>query len=336
MRNFIVIDGHSDYPVQVFRERESGSRFVIEKKHLPFCTQGGVAMEVATVGGDFSNGTWNGKDPGTVLKTIAYIHQEMAESADSLRLVLTKNDLEKVGESGTLSMLLNLEGAACITGNYPLGKYYELGVRAMSLTHNGKNIFAHGCARDSGRGLSDLGRCLIEEINGYDMILDLVHINEYGFFEALDLAQRPPVVSHSNVKTICNSFRNLTDDQLKALSRRGGVVGLNCLGFLIDGAFENQTIDRLLDHLDYIVDLIGIDHVGFGPDYIDYMIDFTRENLKKFPLYRGDLQFAIGASCISDMQKFVDRLLNRGYLEPEVEKIMSLNFLRVYQQNLPE
>lgn len=321
MNNFIVVDGHSDYPVQVFREHRNGNTHVIENKHLPSCTAGGVVMEVITVGGDFSSGIWDGRDPVTVLKTIACIYREVGESQESLSLVLKKKDLEQVGKNGNLSMMLNLEGATCITQDFPLLKhYYDLGVRAMGLTHNHENIYAHGCVQNPGLGLTDMGKLLVEEINKYGIVLDLAHINERGFFQALDLAERPPVVSHSNAKKLCNSCRNLTDDQLKALSDRGGVVGLNCLGCLIDESLEKQTIDRLLDHLDYIVDLIGIGHVGFGPDYIN----------------PSELQFAIDAPNISNMPKFVDGLLSRGYADPEIKKIMSENFLRVYRQNLPE
>ncbi len=321
MSNYIVVDGHSDYPVQVFREHRNGNRHVIKKKHLPLCAAGGIVMEVVTVGGDFTSGAWDGRNPVTVLNTIACIHQEVGESQEVLCLVLKKNDLEQVGKNGNLSMMLNIEGAKCLTQDFPLLKhYYDLGVRAISLTHNHENIFAHGCLEKPNLGLTDMGKFLIEEINKYGIVLDLVHINETGFFQALDLAERPPVVSHSNAKKLCNSCRNLTNDQLKALSKRGGVVGLNCLGCLIDESLENQTIDRLLDHLDHIVDLIGIDHVGFGLDYNE----------------TGELQFAIGAPDISNMPKFVDGLLHRGYGEPEINKIMSKNFLRVYKQNLPE
>jgi len=337
MNNIAVVDGHSDYPIQVFRERQRGKKRVIERKHLPSCTKGGVVMEVVTVGGDFANSEWDGRNPDTVLKTLDYIHQEVAESPDFLRLVLRKSDLLKVGETGTLSMMLNLEGASCVTSDFSfLQTYYRLGVRAISLTHNNRNIFADGCAEKSGNGLSYLGKRLIKEINKYNMVLDLVHINKRSFFQALDLTERPVVVSHSNAKKICNSFRNLTDDQLKALADRGGVVGLNCLGFLIDDSFENQTVNRLLDHLDYIVELIGIDHVGFGPDYINYMMDLVMENLNGSNLFPGDLQYAIEADSVSFMQKIVKGLVIRGYKKEDIRKIMAQNFVRVYMEGLPE
>jgi len=337
MNNIIIVDGHSDYPVQVFRERKKGEQRVIERKHLPSCIKGGVVMEVATVGGDFSNSVWNGRDPYSVLQTLDYIHQEAAESPGCLKLVLTKSDLKKVGETGTLSMMLNLEGAACVTRDFSfLRNYYRLGVRALSLTHNTRNIFADGCVETSGGGLSDLGKSLVKEINKYNLILDLVHINEQGFFQALDLSERPVIVSHSNAKKLCSSFRNLTDDQLKALADKKGVVGLNCAGLLIDNVFENQTVERLLDHLDYIVELIGIDHVGFGPDYIDYMMDTVTEHLKRSTWFDGDLQYAIGAGDISFMPKFIEGLLVRGYKKEDIKKIMGENFLRIYMEGLPE
>jgi len=337
MNNLLIVDGHSDYPVYVFQQRQKGDQCVIKNNHLPACAKGGVVMEVATVGGDFKNRSWDGKNPDIVLKTLEYIHEEINETTDSLKLVLNKSDLAKIGLAGTLSIMLNLEGAACVTDDFSLlRQYYNLGVRAMSLTHNHINIFAQGCAEPSGRGLTDLGRRLVREINTYNMILDLAHINERCFFQALDLTRRPVIVSHSNVRQICNSFRNLTDAQIIAVAEKNGVVGLNCLGFLIDDEFENQTLERLLDHLDYIVDLTGIDHVGFGPDYNDYMIDATRENLKKTSLFKGELQYAIGADRVSATQDIVGSLIKRGYNESAIRKIMGGNFLRIYMEGLPE
>ncbi len=336
MKNLLIVDGHSDYPVYVFQEREKGNQKVIETRHLPACVKGGVVMEVATVGGDFQNKAWDGKHPDTVLKTLDYIHEEINMSPD-LSLVQKKNDLTKIGIPGTLSIMLNLEGAACVTDDFSLlHTYYKMGVRAMSLTHNQINIFAQGCAVPSGRGLTDLGKRLIREIDTYHMILDLAHINERCFFQVLEMTSRPVIVSHSNTRKLCNSLRNLTDTQLVSLAEKGGVVGLNCLGFLIDDVFENQTIERLLDHLDYMVDLIGIDHVGFGPDYNDYMINETRKNLESSPLFKGKLQYAIGADRVSATQAVMKKLLNRGYLERDIRKIMGENFLRLYMEGLPE
>lgn len=336
MNNLLIVDGHSDYPVYVFQEHQKGKQQVIETNHLPACAKGGVVMEVATVGGDFKNSAWDGKKPDTVMKTLEYIDKEVTESS-FLRLVLKKDDLTKIGLAGTLSIMLNLEGAACVTDDFSLlRKYYHMGVRSMGLTHNYKNIFAQGCAEPSGNGLTDLGKRLIGEINTYNMILDLAHINERCFFQALDLTLGPVIVSHSNARKLCNSFRNLSDTQLITIAQKGGVVGLNCLGFLIDDSFENQTIERLIDHLDYMVELIGIDHVGFGPDYNDYMIGETRQNLKKSNLFKGDLQYAIGADRVSETQFVVKKLVSRGYNERDIRKVMGENFLRVYMEGLPE
>jgi len=334
MKKNIIVNGHSDYPIQVFMEHCKGEKKVIEKKYLPACIKGGVNFEMATVGGDFSVGDWDGRKPNSILQTLDSIHREIADSPDCLKLVLGKKDLETVGTPGTLSMMLNLEGTACITSDFGyLRNYYRLGVRALSLTHNERNIFADGCAELSGGGLSEQGRQLVKEINQYGMVLDLVHINERGFFEALDLTERPVLVSHSNAKKVCNVFRNLTDDQLKALAARDGVVGLNFIGFMIDQISEKQTIERLLDHLDYIVDLIGIDHVGFGPDFIDYWADIAMES--------SDPNIAVGGYArevedISATPIFVLALAARGYSEDDRRKIMGGNFLRIYREGLPD
>jgi len=337
IKDLIIVDAHSDYPIQVLRERLADEHRVIETKHLPNVQAGGVTFETATVGGDFELGPHDMRDPANVLRTLDCVHQEVAESPETLRLVLKKSDLDDVGRKGTLSMMLALEGAAPVTSDFSLLRnYYRLGVRALSLTHNPRNIFADGCAETTGGGLSDLGKKLIREINQYDLILDLVHINERGFFEAMDLCDNTILVSHSNAKKLCNTFRNLTDDQLKALARHGGVVGVNCAGFMIDDQFEKQTLGKLLDHVDYMVELIGVDHVGFGPDYVDYMMDLLMEWLKRSTLPLETVQYAIGADDITGMPRFVQGLVQRGYSHEDVRKLMGGNFLRVYAQGLPD
>ncbi|THB74911.1 MAG: hypothetical protein D3926_21155 [Desulfobacteraceae bacterium] len=338
IKDLIIIDGHSDYPIQLLRARRTGNKKVIETDHLPGLKKGGVCFETVTVGGDFLLGPYEMRDPFNTLRAIDAVHQEVTESPDILQLVLKKSDLDEVGRPGTHSLMMALEGAAPITEDFSLLRnYYRLGVRALSLTHNLRNIFAEGCGEASSRtGLSLLGKDLIREINRYDLILDLVHINERGFFEALELCENPVLVSHSNARKLCNVFRNLTDEQLKAVAERGGVVGINCAGFMIDEVFENQTVQRLLDHVDYMIDLIGIDHVGYGPDYGDYIMDYIDEWLNRSSMAGVRVQYAIGAQEISATQVFVAGLMERGYTETDIRKIMGRNFLRVYREGLPD
>ena len=332
----IVVDGHSDYPLQILRERLKGKTHIIENQHLPRLRAGGIKLEVATVGADVVLDNLDFREPQNVLRVFDCIYKEIEESSGSIRLVLEKNDLNDLEDEGKLFMLLNLEGAASIGEDLSLlHNFYRLGLRSLSLTHNERNILADGCGEDSYSGLSKHGKALIKEVNKLSIMVDLVHINERGFFDVLELIEKPVVVSHSNVRKLCDCFRNLTDEQIKAVAERGGVVGLNFLCFMVDEDLNKATLERLLDHVDYIAQLCGIEHVGLGPDFTDYFKELFEAYLEQHGLPLDITKYVEGASDATGMLKIGEGLSTRGYKDSEIKKVMGENFLRVYKQVLP-
>lgn len=250
------------------------------------------------------------------LEQISRYHRCLDENRRSLKSLEEAGDLAAL-EEGKIGALLALEGAEPLEGSLELlDIFYRLGVRSLSLTWNHRNLYADGVGEEAaGGGLTRAGRELVRQIFRRKMILDLSHLSTRSFFEALELAERPPLVSHANSRRLCGHPRNLTDDQLKALAAKGGVIGLSLYPRFISGSTE-ASLEQLLDHFVHIAGLIGVQHLAFGSDFDG--IDGTVEEIKDASQY-GLLPEA---------------LCKRGFEPREVELIAWKNVRRILQENL--
>ncbi|MHA2037437.1 MAG: dipeptidase [Promethearchaeota archaeon] len=331
----VVVDAHSDYALHVYRDHKRGKKDILKEQHLPFLRKGGVNIEVLTVGGDFELfPEFDPQNYNTTLQVINSIRNEISNDPGLFVLIKNSKDFEDI-KNDKVGFILALEGARSIEDDFNrLHKYYHLGLRSVALTHNMRNQFADGCAEKPARGLSNLGKKFIEELNTLNVIMDLSHISEPSFWDVMDLIQKPPIATHSNVKSICNHGRNLTDAQIKSIAERDGVIGLNFFNLFIDEDKKTVTTERLIDHIDYIVDLVGIDYVGLGPDFLNYYIEDLQELDEQLGDPFGDLSEPDDIfEVLGDISKFpelFELIQKRGYSDKEVRKIQGDNFLRVF------
>jgi len=331
----MVVDAHSDYPIQILRERHEGRTRVMERLHLPNLRAGGVVMETAVIGGDFIIAGIDFRDPAIVLETLDAVYEDMSESPGLFRLITSADDLDMVGKDDKINLMLTIEGSAAIGDNLSmLRNLYRLGLRSLSLTHNPRNILADGYTEGPHAGLSYYGRALVQEATDLNMIIDLVHINERGFYDILDLTEQPVVVSHSNARSLCDHPRNLTDEQIKAVADRGGVVALNFMAYTIDLDVTNATLGKLLNHADHIVDLCGVNALGAGPDFVDYFIELLIEDCKRAGEPVEMAGYVQGIENIGKMGVFIDGPSSRGYSDTDIQKIMGGNVLDLYKRIL--
>jgi len=191
-----------------------------------------------------------------------------------------------------------------------LQKLADRGVIYITLSHNGQNDI---CDSHEGKpehnGLSEFGKQVIKEMNRLGIIVDISHTSEKTSFDALEISKYPVIASHSSVKALCNHSRNISDDLMKAIATKGGVIQVCLYGDFIkeDG---KATVKEVVDHIDYIVKKVGIDYVGIGSDYDG----------------GGEL---IGLTNAGDMPQITLELLRRGYSEKDIAKIWGGNFMRV-------
>ncbi|MBR4014828.1 MAG: dipeptidase [Anaerotignum sp.] len=249
------------------------------------------------------------------MKYIDFYHTQMEKNKDTIRHILTFADILENKRNQRLSSLLSLEGGEALEGEISaLHIYYRLGVRAMTLTWNHRNALADGAAENAtGGGLTKFGKEVVSEMEALGMVVDVSHLADAGFWDVEKLAKKPFISSHSNARAICPSQRNLTDDQLRALAAKGGVVGLNFYpAFLREG---DAGIDDVLRHTDHMLKIMGEDYIGFGSDWDG--IDTTPKNL----------------SHVGDMSRLLEKM-EQEFGGDVMEKIREGNFLRVLQECL--
>jgi membrane dipeptidase len=241
-------------------------------------------------------------------------------SSGQVAVVRTAGDLQACLDRGTFAMLLHFEGAEPLDPDgRALATFYAAGVRSVGLTHSRRNRYATGVpfkfpsSPDTGPGLTDLGRALVRELNARRVMIDLSHINEQGFWDVAKISRAPLVCTHSNAHALCASARNLTDRQMDAIKDSGGIAGLNYhVGFLREdgGRSPDTPITRMVEHIEYMAERMGIDHVGLGSDFDGAQMPAELKDAADLPR----LMAALGA---------------RGHTEADLAKLAHGNWVRV-------
>ncbi len=252
--------------------------------------------------------------------------EEMEKNQDMISQVYTYEDIVKNQEAGKLSALLSLEeGEICLGEIKKLEEFYGYGARMMALAWNFNNSLTTcntKCAPPQPRnysgnraGLTEKGIEFVERMEELGMIPDVSHMSDEGIEDMLQIAKKPFVASHSNARSLCNHPRNLTDDFLKRMGEKGCVIGTNfCSGFLKENA-EFSKNEWIADHILYMVNVAGIESVGFGTDF-------------------DGISCGLELNDCSNMQTLAELLKIRGLGEDQVERIFYKNVLRLYKELL--
>lgn len=242
------------------------------------------------------------------------IEEMVAMNCTAVDIAYSPNDLYRLKREGKKGIMLGIENGHAIGKDLSrVAHFRKRGVVYMTLCHNGNNDIC-GSARynEENLGVTPFGEQVIQEMNRLGMMVDLSHSGERTFYETLDISSQPVVCSHSSSRALCDHPRNLTDDQLRAIARKGGVVQV-CL---YSGFLRKERPAHILDaieHLNHMVNVMGIEHVGIGSDF------------------DGDGGI-IGCNDSSEMINLTRQLLHERYNEEDIRRIWGGNFLRVMQQ----
>lgn len=244
-------------------------------------------------------------------RLLTEIEAMVTRHTENIAIAYTPDDLYRLKREGRRALMLGIENGYAIGDDPARIEYFRRrGVVYMTLCHNGDNDLCDSARGNAEHGgLSALGRTVIQEMNRVGMMVDLSHAAESSFYQAIETSRTPIVCSHSSARALCDHPRNLTDDQLRALSASGGVVQ-TCLydGFLrLEGG---ATVDDAVHHIQHMVNIAGIDHVGIGTDF------------------DGDGGI-IGCADASEVINLTRRLRAEGFTEADIEKLWGGNFLRV-------
>jgi len=329
-RKCLIIDGHQDTSVRRFARKEDPKNWMKRDtsyhSDIPRMKEGGqqyvgfFLVEDSTV---------------TDLWAITeFILEQIDAHPDDLMLVLSSKDAVRAGKTGKVGILMEIEGPArWLDGKVDILRLlYRLGVRSVHITHGeggseptflqGTRSITGPCTpedreaqRKNAVGLTPFGMEVLKTENELGIVTDVSHTNDKAFYDVMEHSTRPPIMSHTAVFSLCHQWRCLTDDQIKALAAKGGVMGIVVLPGFIDADPEKATIDRVVDHILYVVDLVGIDTVGFGSDY---------DGFSEIPIVPE----------VSQLVNLTRAMLARGLTEEEIRKFWGGNFLRVLQQTI--
>ncbi len=357
----IVVDAHNDFIYQVYKR---GANFSIKDKitqtGLDRLLEGGIKLQVFALWTDTENMKRAYKFTKDQIDRFRKIE---SENSDRFKFAESYDDIISIIQSGKLCGLMGIEGGNPIENDLDrINEFYNQGVRYIGLTWNNSNKIGTSAKDESNRnikgGLTKFGFEVIKRMDEVGMIIDISHTGEQTFWDVIKTTKNPIIASHSNCYSLCPHYRNLTDEQIKAIGENDGVIMVNFYDAFIDfnadairtqNAYQKYSnelkeifdassgdlikfnqerekflatkdlsggvpLDRLLDHIDYIYKLIGAEHIGFGSDF-DGGITPPNE------LYDG--------TCYPLITK---KLVERGYTELEIRKILGLNFLRVFKK----
>ena len=354
----ILIDTHIDVPFRLNEKWEDVTQATASGDFdYPRAKQGGLNAPFMSI---YIPASLDKSAESTALadKLIDYVEAIVGRAPDKFAIAKSADEVEQQFKQGLISLPMGMENGSPIQGSMDnLKHFYERGIRYITLAHSMSNHISDSSydLRRQWKGLSPFGKELIVEMNKLGIMVDISHVSDAAFYQAVEISKVPVIASHSSLRAFTPGFeRNMDDDMIKALGKNGGVVQINFGSTFVSKvartwsdtlskkrkeieekegkdsdlakSFAKQytdknpmpfaTVDTVLDHIDHVVKLIGIDHVGIGSDY-DGVGDSLPEGLKD----------------VSTYPNLVQGLLDRGYSEQDITKILSGNLLRVWRAN---
>jgi membrane dipeptidase len=328
-----IIDLHFDLPMDLYEKRERKN--VLETEFLPELEAGNISVVGVAI---YIEDRYL-PDAGlrVALDQIARLYAE-TQACAQFAICKSYHDIQKAREEGKIALLITMEGAEPLGTDLNLLRIFsELGVRSIGLTHARSNAAGHGgifaSSGSSQEGVTGFGRDLVREAEALGVIVDLAHINPAGFDEILSITTRPPIVSHTNVRHYYDIERNISDDQIKMIGERHGVIGVNSV--LVSPKEQESTLDHYVDHIEHVANLIGIDGVAVGFDFFEFIYSQWPESAKKELAEKFTTpQFIPDLRNHSHARNLTGKLIERGFSDEQIEKILRGNWLRIFEELL--
>ena len=350
----LLFDGHNDLPWALrekgdmaFNKIEISKRLKEGQTDIPRLRDGGLKAQFWSVFIPSEH-----KNPArTVVEQIDLVHRMVERYPDDLELATSADDVERIVKAGKIASLIGIEGGVAIENDLAqLRAFAKLGARYMTLTHNTTLDWADAAVdKPKSGGLSPFGERVVKEMNRLGMLVDISHVSPDTMEDAIRVSQAPVIASHSSAFAIAHHPRNVPDNILKMLPKNGGVIMVNFYsGFVVpefgtkltavreklkakypdpkdlakavqDWMKENNlprgSVNTVVDHIDHIVKVAGIDHVGIGSDF------------------DGITSWPVGLEDVSDYPRITEELLKRGYSETDIHKILGGNVLRAFHES---
>ena len=290
--------------------------------------RGGVTMAIPTIAST--------EDSQSAVGKIALWYQWLREHEATITFVSRVEDIARAKREGRLGVAFHFQDSLPLDRNVGLVEVYQrLGVRMIQLCYNQKNFVGDGCSERTDAGLSDFGVKVVREMERVGIVVDLSHTGYRTTMDALELVQGPLVFSHSNVLALSENRRNIRDDQIKAVAAHRGLVGINGFPPFVKRGGQ-PSIAEFADHIDYVAQLVGIDHVGLALDYYLEMSLGEYESAIMSGRWRADEYpppphtYPKGIEDASGFPNITRELVRRGYKDDDVLKVLGGNWVRVF------
>lgn len=318
LKESVVIDGHFDLLNVVYERRKEGKKRVILDDFYEDFKKGGVNIIISSL---FVSERYIPEMAlRNALDQISSLHKEIDESDSKIMFCKDYKDVDYAIKNNILGIMLSFEGLdPILNDSYLLRVFYELGVRFAGLVWSRRNYVADGCffqSVEEGKkgGLTNFGVKVLKELQDLNMIIDVSHLNDEGFWDVIKFTTKPIIASHSNSREIFKSMRNLTDEQIKAIAETGGTIGMNANGSFVSDTENNA--EGLVKHIDHIANLVGVEHVALGFDFCDMFRTESKDTLKGY----------------KDIGNLVEVLSKHGYNRKEIKMILGENLLNLYKR----
>jgi len=356
----IVIDTHDDTTQRFFsKDYDLGKRNPTGHVDIPRMQEGGM-------NGIFFSIWIDGKIMGPpavekALDQMDAVHENVKKNSNAMVFARTAEEVRRAHAQGKIAALMGVEGGHMIGNDIRMVRIFaDLGVRYMTLSHFYNTEWSDSSTdKPAHNGLTDFGKDVVREMNRQGIMVDISHVSDKTFYDALEISKAPLIASHSSCRALCNHVRDMSDDMIKALGAKGGVIQINYEKSFIDQAYKDAydketggvaahfaeltkdcnndedciskkmaalemkltaegklphvSWERIIDHIDHAVKLVGADHVGLGSDFDGADMPEGMEDCSKLP-------------------KITEALLRKGYSEADIRKILGENTLRVMEQ----
>ncbi|HST29946.1 MAG TPA: membrane dipeptidase [Chthoniobacterales bacterium] len=328
-----LVDMHFDLPLDLYEKRNHPGALVLH--YLPEFEAGNIGvMGVALYVEDRYLPEMGLR---VALDEVARLYAEV-DDTNRFAICKTNAEIDRARKENKIALIITMEGVEPLGDDLNLLRvFYQLGLRMVGLTHARRNaagaggIFAAtGSPRD---GLTAFGRDVVQECERLGIIIDLAHINPKGFEEVAELTKKSLIVSHTNARKFYDVERNISDEQIKIIGARGGVIGINAI--LVSPNSSESTIDRYIDHIEHVIGLIGIDGVGIGFDFCEYLFEQLPESVRKeLEAKLTTPHFIPNLTNHSQARNLTRKLIERGFSDVDIEKILRGNWIRIFDEML--
>ncbi|HUE40413.1 MAG TPA: membrane dipeptidase [Chthoniobacterales bacterium] len=328
-----LVDMHFDLPLDLYEKRNHPGALV--SHYLPEFEAGDVGVIGAALYVEDRYLPEMGLR--VALDQVARLYAEV-DDTNRFAICRTSTEIKHARRENKIALIITMEGVEPLGDDLNLLRvFHQLGLRMVGLTHARRNaagaggIFAaSGSPQD---GLTGFGREVVQECERLGIIIDLAHINPKGFENIVDLTNKPVIVSHTNARRFYDVERNISDEQIKIIGARGGVVGVNAI--LVSPNPNESTIDRYVDHIQHVTSLIGIDGVGIGFDFCEYLFQQLPESVRKeLQAKLTTPHFIPDLTNHTHARNLTRKLIERGFSAVDIEKILRGNWMRIFDQML--